>query len=60
MSSTNVFKDQTAMPPAENDPDSVRVALTRNELRANLQQTAYLRDNNDVRNVKRPRYGHGY
>jgi len=57
---SNIFEDKTPMPPKDNSPDVVRVALTRPELREDLYGATSGTSTNSVVNLKRPRFGHGY
>jgi hypothetical protein len=56
----NIFEDKTPMPPKDNSPDVVRVALTRPELWEDLHGATSGTTTNSVENLKRPRFGHGY
>ena len=55
----NIFKCTEAMPPKDNSPDVVRTALTMPEAREDAMP-ATMKQPHDVKNVERPRFGHGY
>ena len=56
---SDLFKCKDEMPPKDNSPDVVRTALTMPEAQRNMQP-AQIKLDHDVKNVERPRYGHGY
>lgn len=55
----SIFHTTVEMPPKSNSPDVVRTALTRSEMRMDLMP-ASMGDSKDVKNIERPRRGHGY
>ena len=56
---TDIFKCKDEMPVKDNSPDVVRVAQTMPEAHRNLVPSQ-MKPNRDVKNVERPRFGHGY
>ena len=56
----DIFKDKTPMPPMDNSPDVVRVAQTMSEKKEDYMPAATKNSQASVRNVARPRFGHGY
>ena len=58
---TDIFKCREPMPPFDNSnhPDIVRTAQTMPDMHKNYLPAAMPQDR-DVRNVERPRRGHGY
>lgn len=56
---SDIFKCKDEMPPKDNSPDVVRSALTMPEAQRNMQP-ATVKCDHDVKNVIRPRFGHGY
>lgn len=57
---TDIFKCKDEMPPKDNSPDVVRTALTMSEARMNTMPASMPSGKADVKNVERPRFGHGY
>lgn len=55
-----IFKSGEAMPPKDNSPDVVRVALTSFEARIQNNVPSSMPTNRDVKSVERPRRGYGY
>lgn len=56
---SDIFKCAETMPPKDNSPDVVRSALTMPEAQKNMQP-AQVKLDHDVKNLERPRFGHGY
>lgn len=56
---SDLFQCKEAMPPKDNSPDVVRSALSLPEAREN-EMPATMKQSHDVKNVTRPRFGHGY
>ena len=56
---TDIFQCKDVLPPKDNSPDVVRTALTMPEAHRNMQP-AQIKLDHDVKNVERPRFGHGY
>lgn len=56
---SDIFKCTEMMPPKDNSPDVVRSALTMPEAQKNMQP-AQVKLDHDVKNLERPRFGHGY
>ena len=56
---TDIFKCKDEMPMKDNDPSVVRSALGMPEAQRNMMP-AQIKLDHDVKNVERPRFGHGY
>jgi hypothetical protein len=56
----SIFKSTETMPPKSNSPDVVRTAQTMGEMQKNYTPAAMPRGDGDVKNLERPRRGHGY
>lgn len=56
----NIFKCSEAMPPKDNSPDVERTAQTLPEANRNMTPAFARPLEHDVKNVERPRFGHGY
>jgi hypothetical protein len=56
----NIFEDKTPMPPKGKSEDVCRAAMTPPEVHYNMLPASLLHDYASVRNLDRPRKGHGY
>lgn len=54
-----IFETPVEMPPKSNSPDVLRTAMTPGEMSSNLMPGTMPVDRN-VKNIERPRKGHGY
>ena len=54
-----IFDTPVEMPPKSNSPDVLRTAMTPGEMQSNLRPATMPVDRN-VKNIERPRRGHGY
>ncbi len=55
-----LFKTNAEMPPKDNSPDVVRTAQTMAEMHKSGLPAAFPNDDAGVKNIERPRRGHGY
>lgn len=55
-----IFETPADTPPKSNSPDVLRVAMTSGEARSNLNPGGMLPVDRNVKNIERPRRGHGY
>ena len=55
-----IFHTEVEMPPKNNSPDVVRTAQTMAEMHKNYLPAALPNDDAGVKNLDRPRRGHGY
>jgi hypothetical protein len=60
MKQDTIFESVEPMPPKSNSPDVVRVAQTRSEVMTQNYVPSTTPTSRDVRNLDRPRRGHGY
>ena len=57
---TDIFKSKQEMPPKDNSPDVVRTALSFPEVLKDHTPAIVHNPDAGVRNLQRPRRGHGY
>ena len=55
-----IFQTPVEMPPKTNSPEVLRTAMTPGECRSNLNPASSLPVDRNVKNIERPRRGHGY